>query len=184
MKSKILPLLVILALAGCSSIPNPFAHETPALACPDTGWMADADAAAFFPEGTKRPTPRDVTVYALLQNLKGECTQSKDGTEIDFSADILVQKTPQGQDMNTQELSYFVAVVDKDETILQRSRFYVAIDFGKNESALQTVEHRVKIPTRTPDDATTDRIVVGFTLTPEQMSFNKAYPHNLDKASR
>lgn len=147
-------------------------------ACPETGFMADADAAPFFAQEAKTQEPSNVNVYAVLKHLRGDCTTGKADADVDFSFDVIAQKTPLGQGITQQNLSYFIAVMNKDDDILQRQRFYVTVDFGKTDSGMQTVEHRVKIPA---GDVAQDRVVVGFTLTPEQAKFNKAYPHDLDK---
>jgi hypothetical protein len=179
MKKTLLPLAAALALSACGAASGVFSKGEPPPGCPDVGFMADAGAAPVFVRDTGTPAPADASIYALLQNLRGDCAKSKDGLEVDFSFDIVAQKTLLGQGIDKQNFSYFIGVIDKDEAILQRRQFNVTVDFGKNESAVQTVEYRVKLPSADPRQALTDRVIVGFALTPQQVAFNKAYPHDI-----
>jgi hypothetical protein len=179
---KLFILTALLALGGCTS------GREAAFDCPVTGFMDKADSAAFFATPAKEPGPEDVGVYAALKNLRGECRLTrKGGAEVDVNFDVVAQKTARGQGIARQNLSYFIAVLDADESILQRAQFYTAVDFGADGkgkgktapgSGLTTQEHTVKIPLAAPAEAAKKRVVIGFTLAPEQLEFNNRHPYD------
>jgi hypothetical protein len=178
---KIQVLSVLMMLTGCAS------GKDTGFACPAAGFMPEASSIAFFAHAVKNPSPADVNVYAVLRNLEGSCkTSHNNQTEIALRFDAVAQKTPAGKSISQQNLSYFIALLGPDDTILQRARFYTTVPFTKKktdaknidgDTGISSEEHVIKIPLTKPEDATHDRILIGFLLTPEQLDFNKAY-HN------
>ncbi len=188
---KIFAFLVVLALAGCAG------HKDDGFVCPETGFMENAAAAAFFAQDVKKPKPADVSVYAVLRNLKGSCSLTrKNSTEITLRFDAVAQKTAAGKGVATQKLSYFIAILDKNDDILQRASFYTTVGFavnkadtknsdagdtGAGDTGVSTEEHTVDLPLAKPEDILKHRIVIGFMLTPEQLAFNRAHYHDFNK---
>ena len=62
------------------------------------------------------------------------------------------------------------------EQVLQRQNFYVTLDFNKETAASSLEEQTVDLPLAEGRAPQNYNIVVGFALTPEQLSFNKAPP--------
>lgn len=176
MKRVLLCILLSLSLASCETV----GLSSPQYACPETGVLSHADAAALFARPLAKGAPvhpaADVAVYAGFNRIRSNCAKTKDGgREIDLALDVAAEKTELGQSVTQEKLTYFVSVIDDAEAVLQRSLFYVTLDFGNNDSVQETLEHRLVIPA---SQVATARIVVGFTLTPEQEAFNKAHPHD------
>jgi hypothetical protein len=173
---RFLPLLLLPFLSACAATGGAFS-------CPVTGFMADSNAIAYFARPVKKPGPQDVGVYAEMKNLKGHCALAlkKDSARVDLSFDAVVHVKDAPETLAQQNLSYFVAVLDAQDNILQRAQFYITVPFEKDPNSpypgaagFVTEEHKVTIPLKVPSDAAERQVVIGFTLTPEQLAFNRA----------
>jgi hypothetical protein len=56
---------------------------------------------------------------------------------------------------------------------LQRQAFSTKVDFDNNADGVSKEEHTIRIPVPSPDAAHGYKIVIGFSLTPEQAAYNK-----------
>lgn len=174
---KFFLLFSLLFLASCASAEE----EQVVNPCPGIGFMEFADSAAFFANAAQKPTPDDVAVYATMRNLAGACESSvNERIKIEFAFDLIAQKNKIDYPATQQNLSYFVAVLGPGETVLQRQNFYVTLDFGKEVAASSYEEQMVDLPLAAGTNPQSYNIVVGFALTPEQLSFNKA-PSDVSK---
>lgn len=139
--------------------------------------MKEADRIAFFgrplEDAKKGRTPEDVSVAARLANLKGVCKIRGGKARLEFSFDAVAERKALGKGVPGQNLSYFIAVLGPDEEILQRRQFYTAVEFKDADTGVKTEEHDVTVPLADPARAGLYRVLVGFTLTPEQLEFNK-----------
>jgi hypothetical protein len=152
----------LLLLSGCASF------SKTEFQCPQTGFMAYADRAVFLASRDKA----DVAVKAYLKNLQGTCDyDKKDGAVLRFAFDVTAEKTERTQ-ATQQNLSYFIAVLDKTENIKQSSQFYVTVPLA-DPAGVKTLKHEVKVPLKGKGDSANYKVAVGFSLTPEQYAFNK-----------
>lgn len=170
--------LALLALAACSGMKD-------APSCPEAGFMAEADRISFFGKALEDAKAgrraEDVSVSARLANLKGVCKIRGNKAYLDFSVDAVASKTALGRGVASQNLSYFIAVLGPDEEVLQRRQFYTAVEFkdpdGRDaEVGFKTEEHEIEIPLADLSKAGMYSVLVGFTLAPEQLEFNRKRP--------
>ncbi|MDD9900441.1 MAG: hypothetical protein OXT65_05645 [Alphaproteobacteria bacterium] len=160
--------LTALILSGCASL----VPGTTALTCPVTGFMHGAEEIVFFGTASKNPGKDDIAAYATLDGLKGHCRRkSKNNVVADFDFYTYAKKGGAGDTLRQQNLSYFIAVLAPDESILQRQVFYVTIPLDKENENLVPAQHSVTIPLPPDADASAYKITIGFTMTPEQRAF-------------
>ncbi len=161
-------LFPVLCLAACAS-------DKAVFSCPETGLMREAQHAAFFARAAENPTKEDVAVYAELKHPKGECKLKSDGKlDIEMSLAFVAQKVDTSATQEKQNLSYFIAVLDPEENILQRQNFYTSVMFEKDAIIGTSIEeHGLYIPVPEASMAGKYKVVAGFALTPEQLKFNE-----------
>ncbi len=152
--------------------------------CPTVGVVPEANAFPAFKAGSAQKSPKDLVAAGYIGVFRGDCT-FKDGKEAVFDLEINFggTKGPMGRVNSAKEIGsavfpYFVAVVSSDETILQRQAFSTKVDFDNKTDGVSKEEHTIRIPVTSPDAAHGYKIVIGFSLTPEQVAFNKQQGNN------
>jgi len=171
----ILAAAMILPLAACGTLGK--GGKGPP--CPQTGFMTDAATAVFFTTATPYPTDDDVGVRAILSNLRGTCDMSDKGkAKMDMTFDVTAVRTPAGKLIPKQNLSYFVALLAPDETVLARENFYTSADFSKGDRVVTTETREIEAKnTGSGANVSDDTVLIGFTLTPQQLAFNRETVH-------
>jgi hypothetical protein len=162
---RLLPLFLALALVSCSS------GDKGPPPCPEVGFMEDAGKAVFF--ASANPTEADISVRAALPRMSVSCEMSRHGAEVKLGIDIAAERLPPAKGLPKQNLSYFIAAVGPEDQVIRRENYYAAMDFAKGDKAVQTVEHEFAFPVAEPAKAWGYKVLVGFTLTPEQLAFNR-----------
>jgi hypothetical protein len=171
---KILALCIcLLALAGCSM----FHKQDPkvaALTCPATGLVPGSSS---FPviEGNKAHSgPADVAALGHTQSITGDCKFKKGEVEVNLTLNFTGQKGAKGAKLTEQVFPYFVAVVSPNDEILQRQVFSTTVDFDNATGAgTSSEDHRIHVPMKDFSASGSYRIAAGFTLTPQQATYNK-----------
>ena len=79
-------------------------------------------------------------------------------------------------DVRKGQVTYFVAVIDRRQTILNKRDFVIDLTFPPAQSRLEITEQLEEfIPL--PKDASGDDygIVIGFELTPDELQYNREH---------
>ncbi|MDJ0684436.1 MAG: hypothetical protein QNJ84_07035 [Alphaproteobacteria bacterium] len=164
-------LLTLLALATAGVLA---ACETaPTIArCPELRLLGDAESITRF-QGDGRDIT-DVVLEAEFTRSRGECTVDSETIELTVVIEILARRGPASQETIGQ-FAYFVAVVDRDRTVLQRASLRGAVDFSGNRSRVPYIKDiNISIPLPTGDRrADSYTILFGFEMTPAELEYNR-----------
>lgn len=174
-------LLSCLALSSCGAYDKMFKSGDDAAAaagpaCPDTGLIPEASAIPLYPAAMAPPKAADIVATGLIGNYRGACNFATAGeVDFDLEVDFIAKKgaagTAMGKKLGKIDLPYFIAVLSKDEQILQRHAFSTKVDFDNADQALSKEEHTIRIPIPSKEAAAGYKIVIGFRLTPDQLQF-------------
>jgi len=175
--------LGLLALPGCSWFRSGDESAEPP-ACSDTSLIAEAGEIPLYPAGIAKPQPSDIVATGFIGVYRGACNFKTAGQEeFDLEIDFISKKGPTGLAMGKKlqkiELPYFLAVLSKDDEILQRQQFSTTVDFDNKDEAASKEEHLIHIPLPSKEAAAGYKIVLGFRLTPEQLQY--VNDHQQDK---
>lgn len=154
-----------LLLAGCAGEP-----ET--RPCPQAVVLSDASRQVKFNgEG------RDLTDVLFEASVRtGSLVCEYDDNVLDIDLEVLVEaaRGPANAE-RVANVTYFVAVARRDETVLAREAFDIAIPFPGNRTRVQGMEEIGQVITLQGDEHGGDyRIYVGLDLTREELEYNRA----------
>lgn len=163
---SLLSLIAIAVLAGCSG-------NEPIVRCPSIRVPADTGTMTRFVDGSDGDIT-DVIMETRFTAARGVCSVDDDLVEVEAIIDIGVREGP-ASTSSVGSLSIFVAVADKNRTILQRRSLPVSVDFSGNRS---TVLHRERLVIEIPktEEQRGDSFVIftGFELSKDELRFNRA----------
>lgn len=159
--------------AGCSS------GRDKAPACPDVAVVSDASTITRFAPGPGRDI-LDMDLQAEIADLVSACKdkEKRDGNpvaKVVVAPVIVASRGPANQD-RTPRLQYFVSVVDSNQQILQKQIYDLPIDFTENRTRVIIRDDDPPIVVDVPNAKGAARgyqILVGFQLTPEELSYNR-----------
>lgn len=157
----------LLLLAGCAG--KPPAALPP---CPDTGLMLGAAQLYDFKAGAEQTEPNRI-IAASIENYRGACRYENGQMDFELELDFSAWRGAQGTTLERGQFPYFIAVLDAEESVLQRQGFSTTVPFDKTGAGLKTEKHRLRLPLAEPKDAAGYKVVIGFQLTPEQLAYNR-----------
>ncbi len=161
-----LGLLLAALAAGCSS-------DKPEAACPRGVIPADAANITHFRDGPGRDLT-DVVAAGHIQNFLIQCKYSKKDVDIDLQIAITADRGPADR-TRAADFDYWVAVVDPDRKVLQRTPFRVHFEFADNVTHLGTIEQiEPIIPLKDVMKGPNYQIWMGFQLTEDQLKWNRS----------
>ena len=165
---RYIAILAVILLTGCAS------KGDMEPICPKTGFIGRTDTIAYLKPGSVK----DVVATASIRGFSGECRfedKKKEAIEVSLSLPFYAQKgSAAAADLKEKELSYFIAVLSPDETILQRQAFTTKVSFDNTGTGNNTEEHTVKIPLK-HIDADKYKVIIGFALTRDQLKYNEEH---------
>lgn len=162
-------LLALLFLAGCGV----FSKKGPDYACPKTGFVEQADRVTVIPPD---PDRKGTGLSVRLAGFTGDCSyKPKTGLVEENLVLPFVARKGAAETVKSQQLSYFIAVLSPDEAILQRQAFTTTVTFDEGGLGKTEEEHTIKIPLGEPSQAFRYKVLVGFALTPAQLTYNKEH---------
>ncbi len=168
-------------LAGCSGgfdtdvfSGDFFSTEQRVITCPNVTTLPNADEITIFRQGPGRDLV-DVQYEGVITPVSGECEYQDDfaWVEVDLILRIGAIKGPAATSQ-TQDYNFFVAVADKDNRVLNKRVFKspVEVPEGRRRGAVQE-ELRQRFPIRSGTRGSDYKIIVGFQLSEEQLSYNQ-----------
>lgn len=167
---KIVGIVVILLLSGCAFWDK---ADIGLSACPGVGLVQGGASVPVLVEGKSEYISENIMIYGFMNNFKYGCSfKETGGVDFVFNIDFTGQKRSTAE-IKKKEFPYFIAVLAPDETVLQRQRFSVTLEFDAEGGAALTEEHNIHIPLADQDTVYQYKIAAGFELTDEQLKFNK-----------
>lgn len=163
-----LPLVMaagLLAAACTGTAPPP---------CPPVSILSDASEITTFGQGRGQDLT-DVAFRGSIEQVGRVCDYNRAGDTVTSTTGIrLVATRGPAAQSNQTTLIFFVAVVDREQTILARERFESTLSFQANQRQAGVVEEIEQVIPIRPDLRGLDyEILVGFELSPEQLEYNR-----------
>ena len=158
-------LTLALAVAACSGT-----GQTP---CPHVAIMPELQAVAKFGPGPGRQDS-DAIYGARMLAAASTCSADKKKGGLAIATKLGVTAVRVKPDVRKGQITYFVAVIDRRQTILNKRDFVIELNFPAAQSRLEITEQLEEfIPL--PKDANGDDygIVIGFELTPDELQYNR-----------
>lgn len=163
-----LALAGLLLLAGCGV----FEPDRAPFSCPRTFLVADADTATLYREGPGRDLT-DVRFVGRINGVTWQCAFHEDGyVDQEITVGFAAARGP-AADVRDVGFDYFVAVVAPSGQIVRKQVFHLNVVFEGGNSVVFTRIVGTTIFLADPAEASSNRIFVGFELTPEQLQENR-----------
>jgi len=160
-------LALALAAAACSG--------TPKLACPTAIIMPELQAIAKFGPGPGRQDS-DAIYGARLLAATATCDEDKKKGGIVVGTKLGVTAVRVKPDVRKGQVTYFVAVIDRRQNILNKRDFTIDLDFPAAQSRLEITEELEEFISMGKGGNGADYgIVIGFELTPDELQYNREH---------
>jgi len=154
-----------LALAACSG--------TGKIACPHVAIMPDLQAVAKFGPGPGRQDS-DAIYGARMLAADSSCSADKKKGGVAVATKLGVTAVRVKPDVRKGQITYFVAVIDRQQTILNKREFVIDLNFPASQSRLEITEQLEEfIPLPKDANGADYGIVIGFELTPDELQYNR-----------
>jgi hypothetical protein len=164
-KAQALTLLTLIATAACSSTEE--AGE-PSAPCPRTFIVGSASRMAVPPPSVN-DDPQALRYVAALNNIRSGCRDADGAIEVDIGFDLLAQRGP-ALEGNRVSVTYFVATVGSDQTILDKKRLEAEIVFPEARQVAGSFEAlTLNLPVAGPAEEPLPEIYVGLQLDPAEL---------------
>jgi len=176
-KFVLLATILSVGLSACDSM-KIWRDEKPE-PCPRVTVLKNVSELTRFKEGPGRDLI-DVLFEAKVQNVLSACDYDVDydsrvGTIHAQVAPVILAKRGPANTDRSADLKYFVAVVDEQKNILQKSIFPLKLGFPGNLTQNEVRDEPIDLTIVT--DGSTDgrnyEIYVGFQLSREEMAYNE-----------
>ncbi len=158
----------LLALAGCAD------DTPPAMYCPHVAVLQQAGTLTAFLPGHTDIASQITT--AQITGVAGVCTlrPKKHLLELSFRAGFQASNGPANHGA-TLSLPYFVALTHGDN-IISKTDYTMNLSFNGNNSTAQATSKPVKVELSNDHASSHVEVLIGFELTPEQMTYAAAHP--------
>lgn len=162
-------LCVAVLAAACSSNGK---DEAKGPSCPKVGVLADAAKLVNF--AGSESSMSEIVYRAEIVNAAATCDIDDDRVDLALAIQVHAVRDAAGG-AAIYPARYFVAVVDKDERILAKKVFDLAIAFegAQAQRVLRDSIDEIRIPIENEEAAGTYQVLVGFELTPDQVIYNR-----------
>jgi hypothetical protein len=164
-------LAAALLLSACSVL-----GEKTVYRCPAVSILQDAQKITRFKSGAGRDIT-DIRFQAEIVNFTGACEYDEDDdkweAEIELLIQIAVKRGPANKDGKI-DFRYFAAIPEFQSQERGKSIFSVAGQFEGNRTRLiYQDELSMRIPVAKPTDGQGLAIVLGFQLSPNELTYNR-----------
>ncbi|HYC15149.1 MAG TPA: hypothetical protein VEC75_12935 [Stellaceae bacterium] len=161
-----------LLAGGCTSLGI---GNTEPVRCPHVAIMPDLQAVAKFGPGPSRQDS-NVAYGARMLASAVSCELDKKKNVINVTTKLGVVALRNSIDVKTVDVTYLVAVVDRNSQILTERDFVIDLEFPGDQRRLEVTEqHLTLIPLAKGRIGEDYGIVFGFRLTPEELEYNRAH---------
>ena len=154
-----------LALAACSG--------TGQIACPHVAIMPELQAVAKFGPGPGRQDS-DAIYGARMLAADSSCSADKKKGGVAVATKLGVTAVRVKPDVRKGQITYFVAVIDRRQTILNKREFVIDLNFPAAQSRVEITEQLEEfIPLAKDTNGADYGIVIGFELAPDELQYNR-----------
>ena len=159
-------ILIICLGFGCANSPNKSAY------CPKVGVASDLDRVTKIEFGVNQ-SKSNILLSSKIQRLRTKCTASADGITISIVFDLFSKLSR--YDIPTDvDLRYLIATIDPNDQILAKEVYKTTLSFMDGiQTARNTQEVEVFIPSPGEIDFRNHKVLVGFELTEVQLQYNR-----------
>lgn len=165
------PAVLIAGLAGLALLTG-CAGEADTRPCPQAVVLTDASRQVKF-SGPGRDLT-DVLFEASIQAGRLVCDYDDNELDWDLQVEVIAQRGPANSD-RLANITYFVAVAQSDQSVLDRQSFDIVIPFPGNRTRVSGMEEVGQIINLRGNETGRDyRIYVGLELTREEIDYNRA----------
>ena len=140
--------------------------------CPHTEVVSDLSRLVKFQDGPGRDLS-DIVLIARIDDVKSGCRYDKTGVTIDLAVFLLAERGRAGAGSAKKDVTYFVAVTDRAQQIIDKPLFTSQFEFSDKKQASINDEFELRIPLSPTATASDHTIILGFQLTPEQIDLNE-----------
>jgi hypothetical protein len=161
------PVLAVL-LASCGV-------TTDQRACPAVEVISSLNRMVQFRDAGGREQ-NDVAFVARIGGVRSRCTYAESNVTTDLSITFVGQRGPAGARLPNVEITYFVAVIDGERRIITKKNFSDRLVFDEKGQARITDDLQEKLPTNPLKSVSDHSVIVGFQLTPDQITLNETQP--------
>ena len=154
-----------LGAAACSG--------TGQIACPHVAIMPELQAIAKFGPGPGRQDS-DAIYGARLLAADASCSADTKKGGVSVATKLGLTAVRVKPDVRKGQVTYFVAVINRRQTILNKRDFVIDLDFPPAQSRLEITEQLEEFIWLAKDANGADYgIVIGFELTPDELQYNR-----------
>ena len=159
-------ILIICLGFGCASSSNEMAY------CPKVGVISDLDRVPEI-EVAAGQSKSNILFSSKIQRLRSKCTGNTDGITISIVFDLFSKLSR--YDIPTDvDLRYLIATIDPSDQILAKEVYKTTVSFMDGiQTARNTQEVEVFIPSPGEIDFRNHKVLVGFELTEVQLQYNR-----------
>ena len=151
---------------GCASSSNEMAY------CPKVGVISDLDRVPKI-EVAASQSKSNILFSSKIQRLRIKCTTNTDGITISIVFDLF-SKLSRYDIPTVVDLRYLIAIVDPNDQILAKEVYKTTVSFMDGiQTARNTQEVEVFIPSAGKIDFRNHKVLVGFELTEVQLQYNR-----------
>lgn len=151
-------------LAACETLTGPPSELI--VKCPETGILAEAERLERYRAGDERDIT-DLTLRARIGGLRNVCSYHLEDRllTMDLALAVSAERGPAGTVGATDELAYFLAIVDDEERVLMRENYPLAVTFsGTARQAAFQEALTVNLPVPAGKKVNDFRIYLGLQL--------------------
>lgn len=165
-KRALFQILIICLAFGCASPSNKIAY------CPKVGVISDLDRISEI-EVAGNQSKSNILLSSKIQRLRTKCTASADGITISIVFDLLSKLSNYDIPIDV-DLRYLIATIDRNDQILAKEVYKTTVSFMDGvQTARNTQEVEVFIPSAGKIDFRNHKVLVGFELTEVQLQYNR-----------
>ncbi len=151
---------------GCASSSNEMAY------CPKVGVISDLDRVPKI-EVAASQSKSNILFSSKIQRLRIKCTTNTDGITISIVFDLFSKLSRYDIPIDV-DLRYLIATIDPNDQILAKEVYKTTVSFMDGiQTARNTQEVEVFIPSLGEIDFRNHKVLVGFELTEVQLQHNR-----------
>lgn len=140
--------------------------------CPPTAILDDAGELVRF-ASVPAKGPGDVSFRVRMKYISGVCEVLEEEVLMELNSAMEVARGPANKDSEAR-FSYFVAILDKEKTVLTRTEFPMIARFQAGERQLEFQENvTVNIPKKATVSPKDFYVYFGFEMSPEELANNR-----------
>lgn len=148
-------------LAGCGTADDQ--GPPPEQPCPRVALLEGA-ARFTVPPADASQDPQALRYVAALSGIRSTCQYTDGGVEVDIGFNVLAERGPALQG-DSIDLSYFVATVGPDQSILSKQMLSAEITFAEGQQTAGVIETMTaRLPVSSPAEGMEHALYIGFQL--------------------